>query len=102
MEWQRYKNIADKYFPGKKFNEGDVVLYKTVTGQWKKTVLKKTLQGSLFIEAAEVKNKEFAIVKITELPEEDVIYMPKYEELLEKLELKTYKYDSLLKSLEDR
>ena len=103
MAWEDYKAIADKFFKNKKLNEGDIVLYKTVDGRWKKTVLKKTLKGRLIIEAAEIRNdKEFVVVSIKELPEEDLIYVPKYEELLEILDKEHIPYEILLELVKEK
>ena len=97
MEWQYCKNIEEKYFKDKKFQEGDVVLYRTISGEWKKTVLKETLEGTLFIEAAEIKKGEFIIVKLIEVPKQDIIYLPKYEELCKVVGIEVFEFRDLIK-----
>ena len=82
MEWENYKKIEKRFFKRKKLTEGDVVLYETIEGRWKKAVIKNTVKGTPFIEAYETSNsRDVMVVRIKDYERESLIYVPSYEEL---------------------
>ena len=98
LEIEKYRALEKKFYKDKTLNDGDVVLYETMYNKWKKTTIKKTLNGKLFLEAAETggKNPELVIVEAKEFEREDIIYVPGYEELAASLNKEIPKYSELL------
>ena len=99
MEWEQCRDIEKKYFKNVKIKDGDVVLYETVSGAWKKTTVKSTMSRKLFIEAAEVNSrmKDIVIVRVKDLERSSIIYIPTYEELAEKAGFEVPAYEEMFK-----